>query len=365
MKLPSACLAVFLFGGLASAQDSDPAGATKKSVGFHVDALIRQEWTQEIFDSKDTFHDESRQRYRLLPRVEFGEGAFKLGVGGDFNYGSDENVNPKPPLVRDNYDSREARVDLAFARVEPVHWLRLEGGRFVMPVGLTEMLWDKDLRPQGAAATLQHEDAAGIARVGVTGLWARGSHVFDDEHTSMLLISGQFTLPGDKDSSLQFIGSYLQFQDPNKLETMIRRQNTRVLGEIVKDYRVVDLVGRIRTASQMPLQLVADYCWNTAEKNGNKGLWLAAVLGSVKTARARAEYTYAKVDKDATLGAYATDDFFWTTGWEGHRGEIATKTSERSSFAVIGQLQRFKDSPRVEEREHWVKRFRVEVRASY
>ena len=28
----------------------------------------------------------------------------------------------------------------------------------------------------------------------------------------------------------------------------------------------------------------------------------------------------------------------------------------------IGQLQRFKDSPRPEEREDWVKRFRIELR---
>ena len=88
----------------------------------------------------------------------------RLGVGGDFNYSSDENTEPPPLLLRDNYDSRSARVDLAFARVEPVRWLRIEGGRFEMPVRLTEMIWDRDLRPQGAALTLAHRDAAGVDR---------------------------------------------------------------------------------------------------------------------------------------------------------------------------------------------------------
>jgi hypothetical protein len=369
MKLPSA-LPVFLCLGLvaaqATAQEPAPVYQTKKtSYGFHVDTLFRQEWTQDIFVSKDEFKDEQRRLIRVRPRVEFGSSSFMLGVGGDFSYGSDQNVDPKPALVRDNYDSRDARLDLAFGRIEPARWLRLEGGRFVMPVGLTEMIWDRDLRPQGGALTLEHKDPAGIARAGITGLWSRGGHVFDDDHTSMLLISGQLTLPGQKDSSVQFIGSYLRFEDVKTLESMIRRQNTRVFGELVKDYRVVDIVARVRTASEMPLQLVADYCWNTAVSASNKGLWLGAAIGSIKTARARGEYTYAKVDKDATLAAYTTDDFFWGTGWQGHRAELASKMSDKASVHVIGQLQKFKDSPKPEEREHNVKRLRVEIRASY
>jgi hypothetical protein len=368
MKLPSAFLVLLCLAAPALAQEPEPAPvyqSTKQSLGFHADALIRQEWTQNVYDAPNMFHDESRRLYRLRPRLEFGGASFKIGVGGDFLYGSDKNYEPKPALIRDNYKSRDARLDLAFGQFSPAGWLSLQGGRFVMPVALTEMTWDRDLRPQGGAATLEHKDAAGVARAGVTGLYARGSHVFDDDRTSMLLISGQFTLPGQKDSSLQFVGSFIGFEDANKLEPMLRRQNTRVFGELVDRYRVVDLIARVRTASDMPLQLVADYCWNTAVPRGNKGLWLAAAIGSVQTARAKLEYTFAKVDKDATLAAYATDDFFWSTGWQGHRAEIATRTSEKSSFHVVGQLQKFKDSPRVDEREHWVKRLRVEIRASY
>jgi hypothetical protein len=44
------------------------------------------------------------------------------------------------------------------------------------------------------------------------------------------------------------------------------------------------------------------------------GIWLAAALGSLKTSRLRAEYTFATVDKDATQGAYATDGTNHTIG---------------------------------------------------
>jgi len=121
---------------------------------------------------------------------------------------------------------------------------------------------------------------------------------------------------------------------------------------------------------------VADVCWNLgadptarapgeAPRKNNQGLWLAAVVGSTRSRRLRLEYTFARVDKDATVAAYATDDFFWATGWLGHRGDLGVKATDHIAFHVVGQLQRFKDSARIEERDHWVKRYRSEIRVSY
>jgi len=363
----AALAAALLLASTSQAQESQPVYQTQPSnnVRFRVDALLRQEWTEDIFVTPTEFTDQNRRRLRLLPRLELGGERFGVGVGGDFNYSSDENVEPRPPVIRDNYDSRDARVDLAFARLEPLSWLHLEGGRFVMPVALTEMLWDRDLRPQGAALTLQHRDDAGVTRVSATALGARGSHVFDDDTVDMWLFSGQATFPGGGEMSLQFVGSYLTFRHIDGLESGIRRQNTRVNGDFVYDYRMVDLVGRFRQGGNAPLEVVADYCWNTAVDDDNRGLWLAAALGAVQTSPVRAEYTFAQVDKDATLAAYATDDFFWSSGWKGHRLDLGTRITEKSSVHVVGQLQRFKDSPRVEEQDHWVKRLRLELRVSY
>jgi hypothetical protein len=354
-----------LVGGPAVAQEAALQTSQQNNVRLRVDGLFRQEWTKDIFVPGGPTLDVDRQRGQARPRLEFGRDRFTVAVGGDFNYSSDTNYDPKPALMRDNYKSRDARLDLAFVRGEPLSWLRLEGGRFFMPVGLTEMLWDRDLRPQGAALTLQHKDASGVSRVGLTGLWARGSHVFEDQDVQMVLVSGHATFTGTAQSSFQLMASYLDYIHPNSLEPMLHRQNTQILGAIVQDYHVVDLMARVGQEGGMAAHLVADYCWNTAVSDNNKGLWIAAVLGSLKNSRARAEYTYAKVDKDATLGAYATDDFFWSTGWEGHRGELATRISDKSSFHAIGQYQKFKDSPRPEERDHWVRRFRLEVRVAY
>jgi hypothetical protein len=287
-------------------------------------------------------------------------------VGGDFNYSEDDNAEPPPALQRDNYDSRSARLDLAFGSVQ-LGPLRAQGGRLFMPVPLTEMIWDRDLRAQGGAVSLEFRDMSqAIRSLGITGVYTRGGHVFDAGDTTLLLVSGGATFGSPTGSELELLASWLQYKEfdgEQPLEPMIRRQNSRTpTGLVAGPFEVIDLVARIRRTGQAPLQLVADYCWNRKLSENHKGLWLAAVLGSLQTTPARLEYTYAKVDKDATLAAFATDDFFWATGWEGHRADIGVRSGEHTSLHAVGQLQRFKDSPRPEERDHWVKRYRLEWR---
>ncbi len=331
------------------------------SVKFLGDGLSRYEWTRDLFDGGN----QSRWRIQGRPRVELAYKSLLLGVGAEANRSQDENT--KPPsgatslaIVRDNYKSRDLRLDLAFLSLRPVGWLQLQGGRFVMPFGLTEMIWDKDLRPQGGAITFEHKNAAGQRRFALTGLYGQGSHRFADEKAQMFL--GQAEIAG---ASFSLTGSYIEWRKLSEIESMIRRQNTRVAGSYTKQYQVVDGVLRLTREGQVNSQLIVDYCRNLKVSEANQGLWIALVLGSTKTAKGKLEYTYATVDKDATLAAYATDDFFWATGWAGHRGDLGLRLSDNSALHVVTQWQRFKDSPRPPEQDHWLKRYRAEVRVTY
>ena len=362
-------LSRLLIGAMAAAvpfaRDADAQDVYQTESRFKLvaDALLRQEWTRELFADAP---DQSRRRFQMRPRLEAHLGSFVLGVGGDFNYSSDENQVPPRgsttlALTRDNYDSRDARLDLAFARWD-IAWLRLEGGRFEMPVGLTEMIWDRDLRPQGAALSIRPKDRTGASRFVLTVLGARGSHVFDDHDTDMLLASAGINLTSGLRSRLELLGSFVVWDKIENIETKIRRQNSRLNGALINDYRVLDVLARLSYDGPVPTQVVADYCRNTAVDTNNRGIWLAVALGSLKTSRSRLEYTYANVDKDATLAAYGNDDFFWATGWEGHRADLGFRASDTSSFHTVGETMRFKDSANPAERDHFIRRFRVEVR---
>lgn len=354
----------------AAAQEPPPTyfqTQQQYKVELKFEALARQEWTFDVFEGPNLFINEDRWRLRLRPRLEAAFGPVLVGVGGDFNYSSDRNADPPPLLQRDNYDSRDARLDLAFGSLK-LGPLQLQGGRLPMPVPLSEMLWDRDLRPQGGAGSLELRERGSLKSLGATALYAKGKHVFEDGDTTLLLVSGEATFSSTTGSELQLMGSFLRFTEfasEAPLDPSLHRQNTRLPGEVLAGpFEVVDLIARYRRTGQAPLQLQADYCWNRAVEGDNKGLWLALALGAIRTTPARLEYTYAKVDRDATLAAYATDDFFWATGWEGHRADFGMSAGEHSSLHVVGQLQRFKDGP-LEVREHWVKRLRLELRFSH
>jgi putative porin len=333
------------------------------SVALKGDALLRGETTRDLFNTPD----KDRGRAELRPRLELGIGRVLLGVGGDFNLSTDHNTELPAGaalLIRDNYKSRGARLDLAFASVKAGSWLRLQGGRFEMPVALTEMIWDRDLRPQGAALRLERPAGQRLERLALTVLGARGSHPFKDGRVEMLQLSGEAVWAATSFTHAELVASFLAFDKLEDLEPVIRRQNTRSVanGPLALDYRVVDLVGRLRHEGSLPAQLVAEVGWNASADTFNRGLWLAAVLGSTRSGRLRGEYTFARVDKDATVAAYTSDDFLWGTGWTGHRGDLGVRLPEGAALHAVGQIQRFKDSPRVAERDIWVKRFRVELR---
>jgi hypothetical protein len=359
--------AALLCAGAARAQDPPETQQTQQQYSFQVkaDALLRQEWTRTLFQGAP---DQERWRIQVRPRLEMAVKWLLLGVGAEFNHSKDDNTALPAgattlALVRDNYRSRDTRLDLAFASLRPASWLRLEAGRFPMALGLTEMIWDRDLRPQGAALHL----GGGDSRLGVSVVGSRGGHVFDDDETETIVVSAGFTPPAEARTKLELLASYIAFLDVGSLEPAIRRQNSRLAagGPLALDYRVIDAVLRLRHEGVLPWQVVADVCWNTAAESDRRGLWLAFVVGSTRMSRTRVEYTFARVDKDATLAAYPTDDFFWGTGWEGHRGDLGIRVSDNTALHGVAQLQRFKDSAREAERDHWVRRYRVDLRYTY
>jgi hypothetical protein len=379
MRRGSIGLLLALAAVRATAQESPQVFQPEQQYSFKIkaDALAREEWTTDIFDAPGRFHNEDRWRLRLLPRMEIGINKLTVAFGGDVNWSSDKNyVPPTQAIIRDNYKSRDIRVDLASARLQLTGGFRLEGGRFEMPVALTEMLWDRDLRAQGGALTLEARDEAARPRLGLTLLASRGSHVFDDGGVGLLSASGAAFFGAGEHGRFELRASFLHFTGVDGLEPRIRRQNSRRNTLVFQDYDVLDAIVRYRRDGGVPLQLVADLSWNLgaeetaraageAPRKNDRGVWLAAVVGSTRTARVRGEYAFARVDKDATVAAYATDDFFWATGWEGHRGDVGVKAAEHLAFHLVAQLQRFKDSARVEERDHWVKRYRSEIRLSF
>ena len=355
-----------------------PAAAQQQQAPITGDFMIRQEWNDGFFTKPDPV-PANRTRIQIRPRFEVETQVLRMGVGADINYSKDNNLEPKDiplplTLLRDNYDSRSIRLDLAYVGVNLSSAIKIDAGRAMMPFRLTEMIWDKDLRIQGGRAvwTLgQGKTGEPVARV--SGIYSRGSHVFGDSVKTegstlgegVTIKGGSFDLGFGADKRVDLTGTYLAFDKLENLERMIRRQNTRVGGALTREYGILDVTLRFRTNTPFPMQVVIDGARNRKAPDQRNGFWGALVLGSLIDNRIRGEYTYAKVDRDVTVAAYAGDDFFWATGWLGHRAEVAFAQSPKSSFHVIAQMQQFKDSAILAERTNWFKRLRLEARRSF
>ena len=363
-----------LVGGLAAAvaaaQEPAPVYEQPDRLHFRLEAVVRQEWTRDFYPAgiADAGAGE-RMRWRALPGLELRLRTLTLGVGGDFNWSSDDNMKPDAGqtslrVQRDNYDSRDARLDLAFARFQPASWIRVEAGRFEFPGQITELLWDRDLRAQGAALTLQAHDLGSVQRLALTGLWARGGHVFPEE-ADKTLVMGDALVGLGGNLQFQLTASWLGFSRLDTIDPILWRQNTRNASGLVREYRVVDGIARLRGAGRVPFLLQGEVSRNTAVPDQRLGVWAVAQAGSPSLTRLTGTYNYAWVDRDATVAAFGGGDYLWVTAWEGHRLDLGVKLVEHLSAHAIGILTRFKDSPRPEERDYWTKRYRLELRLRY
>ena len=354
-----------------------PASAQQQQAPITGDIIIRQEWTDNFFTKPDPVPSK-RTRFWIRPKFEIETSMLRMGLGIDASYSTDNNLEPENvalplTLIRDNYISRNIRLDIAYLGTN-LGAAKVDAGRMPMPFRLTNMIWDQDLRIQGGAAqwTL-FQGSTAEPMVKASGIYSRGSHVFADSADpkgsslgeGVTIKGGSLDLGYGENKRIDFSGTYLAFDKLDLLEAKIRRQNTRVGGVLVKEYAVVDLILRFRTNAPFPMQVVVDGARNRKTHTLRDGFWVTAVLGSLVNGKVRGEYTYAKVDRDVTVAAYAGDDFFWGTGWLGHRAELAFAQNARATFHVIGQMQQFKDSANPAERSHWVKRLRLEARKKF
>ena len=116
--------------------------------------------------------DQNRERFRLRFNVDAKlnddfTGGFSL-ASGDINNPISDNQT-----VGDFYARKSIAIDKAFVQYSPheFHALTLVGGKFGYPWYNTELVWDKDLNPEGAAETLAFDlkSAPVLKRVALVG----------------------------------------------------------------------------------------------------------------------------------------------------------------------------------------------------
>lgn len=301
----------------AKAQDQyfeEPSAKPKFTLNW--DFLARYDDVQHIFQ----YESLQRGRFQLRPEVGFEPTSnLRIAVRAIFDYSTEKDSDP----FVDNYIAREAAIERYYVLWKPGQFA-LRGGAFGMPLFATQMLWDRDIQTPGVAGAWESSDGAWT----LAAAWFYGPQ-HDHDHSQ--IFAGQAVWRSGElgPFRLEAGAAYWSF-DLRNLRTLYIRENTPEIVDGTADYlygyHVADLLVRMRfRLGTVPFLVSLDSIRNFSAPDGKRlafeGALVAGQLGTPWSWQA--SYAYQYVERDALVGAYNSDDWWWHTWFEGHRITLA------------------------------------------
>jgi hypothetical protein len=291
---------------------------TKPKLTFRWDALARYDFIGNLRVRPDI----ERGRFEFRPELALElSDRFKIGARAVGSLGTDENEENAGNF--DNYHSNGATLERYYIEARPGAFT-LRAGSFGMPLAATEMLWDRDIQTPGAAVSWATRAGPSVLSVAAAGFYGP-----QREGDRTRIGVGQVLWSRDATPfGWEVAASYWDF-GVEDLEDHFVRQNRFVTRsgrrELASDFRIVDVLARLRwTAFQLPLQVSVDLARNFGavadERDAFEGSVAVGQLGT--PGQWRFFYTYQYVEREAVIGAYNTDDWWFHSRYRGHRAGL-------------------------------------------
>jgi hypothetical protein len=321
---------------------------------WYGDLTLRRDQVGDLGGREDV--DRFRNRLRL--GVRGGSDAFEWAVAGKAALGSDANKDNR--RNNDNEKSDALTLDEAFLRWLPGEATAVTVGKTALPLELSPLTWDADLRPVGVSA--EHSFALGeLSRLSVVGGYFAGDHLYGDDSRIGAAQVGFRWHEGAPTSAWALL-AYLDFDDLEELtRESLARSNRRVAGRLVSDYRLVDLqLGVRHPGGASPLEWRLDVVRNAGADDLDDGIRGSVVLGTSAVPRGW-EFGFAaqRFQRDAVMAAFNEDDWWFHSFARGVMPWVAYGFDETWSIRVAGFLERRDDQAET------VDRLLVDVRARW
>lgn len=297
----------------ASGDDANPVVEVTPWNWFG-DVLFRYDRTRDIPRLVDPSFERGFARGRFgvtydpIPQLEFGA-AVKLAAASNSN-AQDRSYNV-------NERSNDIALDQFFVRWLAGDKASLLAGKAALPLQLSPMVWDQDLRPIGASAALAFATGE-FDRLQLTAGYFAGDLPYGDNSRIGAVQAAWHWHEGAPFNGSVLL-SYLDFSDLQQLVLQgLSRTNRRVAGttRLVSDYRLLDVqfVGRARLAD-MPLETRLDLVRNLGADDQRDGARFSIVLGDSRQPHGW-EFGLAdqRIQRDAAMAAFNADDW-WFHSW--------------------------------------------------
>jgi hypothetical protein len=347
------CLTIILLlkvRDVAAQQEQYFEEPAKPRFSFQWDFLARYDRIDHL-----VFREEvERGRFELRPEVDFDPSdRFRIGARGVFDYGTEEDYENY--INFDNYRSRGSMLERYYILARPGTFA-IRAGAFGMPLAASEMLWDRDIQTLGAAVAWERLGGAlTLAAAGFYGPQRNHDH-------SRIGVGQAIWRTGDENRlQLEAAASYWGFDMRNLDPGFIRQNTLRMVdgeAELASKFHVGDLLLRLRfSVGTLPALVSLDGIRNFEGASGKKSAFEGVLaVGRLGTpGHWRVFYAYQYVERDALVGAYNTDDWWFHTWYEGHRAGVAVTILPQVYVQFAGTLQRRLDRP------NWLNRYTLDL----
>jgi len=269
------------------------------------------------------------------------EASFRASLATDHNADRRRNFDNETP------DAFE--LDLAAARWTPrAHWT-LTAGALTLPLRLTALVWDEDLRPVGVVLAGRKSIGALDALRVAGGYLAADRFPGDDGRiaagqVAWLIRDGAPTAGEVAAAVLAFDGLE---KDP---EEQLQRQNSVVTipgvgPRLAETFTLLDfqLAGQARLAGR-PAALRLDVVYNASSATPQGGTRVRAAWGEARGRGAfELGYAYQRIERDGVPGSFNSDDWWFHSATRGHSAWLAIGLAEAAFLRVSGFTERRDD----------------------
>lgn len=343
-------LGLMSFGAMA--QDplagEDLNAGSASSVDWWGEARL---WYDQVSDLAGR-EEVDRVRLRLRSGWRGSLDQFDWGVTFEGAVGSDGNELNRVNLDNERID--DLNLDELYGRWNIVEGSSVQFGKSHLPLQLSPMLFDPDLRPVGISVA--HSRPFGdFNRWSVNAGYFAGDHLYGDESRLAAVQVGLHFREG-MNWSVHGLLAYLDWSDIDELAVQgLGRTNQRILaGRVFRsDYQIVDLqIGTRGTLFDWPFRLDVDLARNTgvqAPAGVDTGSLrdagrISAVLGDRRGLNGvEVGVACQRIQRDAALAAFSDDEWWFHSFSRGCLPWLGYGISDRLSTRLAFSQERRDD----------------------
>ncbi|MGN6518187.1 MAG: hypothetical protein ACTHK2_02045, partial [Dokdonella sp.] len=277
-----------------------------------------------------------RVRGRVRPGLTWTPRAV-LEIGGALKFALGSDANRDNRINNDNERSDGAGLDQLFIRGHAGESTALLIGKTPLPLELSPLVWDRDLRPAGVS--VDHSIALGdYDRLQLVAGAFAGEHLYGDgSRIGALQLAWRWHegAPGNAAVLL----SLIDFSHIDRLANNgLGRTNLRTPTGFASDFRLLDLqlVGR-HAFGDWPFEMRLDLVRNLGADDDADGARLSLVAGDRRRARGwELGFAWQRQQRDAVLAAFSEDDWWFHSFAHGAMPWIGYGLTDRLSLRLAG-----------------------------